>query len=120
MSFRIRAFETKIVDHRLKQDRIIVTHAGTHDTSRFVTVVARGDGGLRGYGEAATTPLWSGESAETAELAVQTLLAPLLTNRALEHPREAVAIMDAATVGNSFAKAAVDTAVWDLYARTQG
>lgn len=120
MKIRIRAIETKIVDHRLRQDRIILTHAGPHDTSRFLTVTVRGDDGVCGYGEAATTPLWSGESAETAQLAVQQIFAPKLTNCSLDHPREAVAIMDGVSVGNSFAKAAVDAAVWDLCGRSQG
>jgi L-alanine-DL-glutamate epimerase-like enolase superfamily enzyme len=120
MSIRIRSIETRIFDHRLRQDRIIRSHAGTHDTSRFLTVVASDADGLCGYGEAATTPLWSGESAETAQVVIRQILAPVLTNRTLENPREAVALMEKACLGNPFAKAGVDAAVWDLYGRVQG
>jgi muconate cycloisomerase len=84
-----------------------------------LTVIVHGISGLCGYGEAATTPLWSGETAETARWMVENLFAPRLLGRTFEHPREALAIMDQAAHGNPFAKASLDTAIWDLWARGQ-
>jgi L-alanine-DL-glutamate epimerase-like enolase superfamily enzyme len=79
-----------------------------------------GASGERGYGEAATTALWSGETAETAQWVIENLFAPQLAGHTFDHPGEALAIMDRATHGNPFAKAAIDTALWDLWAREQG
>jgi len=120
MSFRVQKLETRIVDHRLRADRVIVSHAGRHDSSRFLIVTAHGNGGARGYGEAATTPLWSGETAETARCAIEHLFMPRLAGHAFDHPREALALMEQSAYGNAFAKSAIDTALWDLWAREQG
>ncbi len=119
MSIRIRSIDTRIVNHALRPERVIVSHAGRHDTSRFLNVTVHGDEGLRGYGEAATTPLWSGETAGSAQCIVRELLAPRLIGHTFEHPAEALARLDAATVGNAFGKGALETAVWDLWAKSR-
>src|SRR5687768_12334923 len=119
MSIRIEAIATRVVEHPLRQDRVIVSPLGKQDRSRFLVVRVEGSSGLRGFGEAATTPVWSGETAEGARLAIESVLAPLLVGRAFEHPREALAVMDRVMFGNPFAKAAIDVALWDLWARQQ-
>lgn len=116
MGFRLQRLSTRIEDHPLRRDRVIVSHAGRHDRSRFLRVTAHADG-LRGHGEAATTPLWSGESAETAQWTIENLFAPRLIGSTFDHPREALALLDQAAFGNPFAKGAVDTALWDLWGR---
>ena len=90
MSIRIRQIETRIIEHPLKPDLIVVSHAGKHDVSRFLVVTVHGDDGLKGYGEAATLPLWSGESAETAREMVEHCFAPRLIGNQFDHPREAL------------------------------
>ena len=119
MSIRIRRIDTRVVEHRLRPERIIRSHAGLHDRSRFLIVTVHGEAGLRGYAEAATTALWSGETAETAGTIIQSLFAPKLIGASFDHPREALALMDAQACANPFAKSAVDTAIWDLWARAQ-
>lgn len=98
----------------------MVSAAGRHSESVFLTVAIEDDTGLRGYGEAATTLLWSGESAHTAKWLVDSVFAPRLVGANFDHPREALALMDVATHGNPFAKSAVDCALWDLWAKQQG
>jgi muconate cycloisomerase len=120
MSIRIERIETRIIDHPLREERTVISHAGRHDTSRFMYVTIYGADGSVGLGEAATTALWSGETAETAEWMVRHLFGPLLIGHTFDHPRECLARMDAAAFNNPFAKSAVDTAVWDLWARSQG
>jgi len=120
MSIRIQRIEARVVEHPLRKSRIVVSPVGVHDRSRFLAVTVHGKNGQRGYGEAATTPLWCGETAETAQWMVENLFAPQLVGHAFEHPREALAIMDKTAHGNPFAKAAVDAAIWDLWAREQG
>jgi len=117
LSFRIYRVQASVVEHRLRAGRAVVSSAGRHDLCRYLLVIVVGDDDVRGYGEAATTPLWSGESAETARWVVDRLISPALTGRRLDHPREALALMEKAFFGNPFTKSAVDTAVWDLWAR---
>lgn len=119
MSFRIERIETQIVDHKLREERIVVSHAGRHDTSRFLVVTVYGQDGLRGFGEAATTAQWSGETADTAEWLVQNLFAPQLAGHTFDHPADCLKRLDAVAFHNPFAKSALDTAVWDLYARSR-
>src|SRR5262245_52996342 len=99
---------TAITVYPVRADRVVVSAAGTHDKSEFLTVTVENGDGLRGFGEAATTLLWSGESAQGAKWLVDSVFAPRLIGATLDHPREALAVMDAAAVGNSFAKSALD------------
>jgi L-alanine-DL-glutamate epimerase-like enolase superfamily enzyme len=117
MSFRIASIQTRIVEYPLRPERVIVSAAGRHDRSRFLIVEVRDPDGVGGYGEAAITTLWSGESAETAQWMVERCFAPALVGHSFDHPREALALMDLAAYGNPFAKSAVDTAMWDLWTR---
>lgn len=119
MSIKIKKITTHISEHHLRKERIIVSNIGIHDCSRFLTVTLHSDNGLKGFGEAATTPIWSGEAAETAQFMVEKVFAPKLENHTFDHPREVISIMDELVVGNPFAKASVDTAFWDLWARSQ-
>ena len=96
-----------------------MSNIGIHDRSRFLTVTLHGENGLKGFGEAATTPIWSGEAAETAQFIVEEVFAPKLESHTFDHPREVISIMDDLVVGNPFAKASIDTACWDLWARSQ-
>jgi len=116
---RIVRLKTRIVEHALRPDRIVISPAGRHDQSRFLEVMIESQSGARGFGEAAPTALWSGETAETAQWIVENLFAPLLLNRDFEHPRDALKAMDVAAYANPFAKSAVDCALWDLWAREQ-
>jgi muconate cycloisomerase len=85
-----------------------------------LVVTIQDSDGVCGYGEATTAPIWSGESAETAKWMIERFLSPLLIGATFDHPSEAVAIMDRQLHGNPFGKAAIDVALWDLWARQQG
>jgi muconate cycloisomerase len=108
-----------VEDHALRRDRLIRSPAGVHDSSRFLTVTVEDESGAFGYGEAATTALWSGETAETARELVENVFAPRLLHKTFQHPREALALMDAAAYANPFTKSALDCALWDVWARLQ-
>jgi L-alanine-DL-glutamate epimerase-like enolase superfamily enzyme len=120
MRLTVRTLEARVVDHPVRQDGAIVSYLGRHEASRYVTVTLTGDGGVRGFGEAATAPTWSGETAETAKHLIEHLLAPRIVGTRFDHPAEAAEVLDRVLYGNPFAKAAVDTAVWDLWAKSQG
>lgn len=119
MSFVIDTIEARIVDHAVRQEGAIVSSLGRHVASRYVVVTVRSTDGAVGYGEGTTAPIWSGESAETARWMIEQFMRPLLVGHRLEHPCEAVAILDRHLHANSFGKAAVDIALWDLWARQQ-
>jgi muconate cycloisomerase len=110
----------RIVDHPVRQDGAIVSSLGRHTASRYLIVTVQDSEGFYGYGEATTAPIWSGESAETAKWMIERFLSPLLVGAAFDHPSHAVAIMDRHLHGNSFGKAAIDIALWDLWARKRG
>ena len=120
MQIRIDTIETRIQSYRLRPDRTVISPAGRHDESRYLIVRASDADGVNGFGEAATTPLWSGESADTAQWMVDQLFAPALVGQVFDHPRDALHVIEACGVGNWFAKSAVDTAIWDLWGRVQG
>lgn len=117
---KIARIQSTITHHPIREERVVVSAAGRHSESTFLMVVVEDENGLHGFGEAATTLLWSGESAHTAKWIVDSLFAPKLVGATFDHPREALAVMDIATWGNSFTKSAVDCALWDLWAKRQG
>jgi len=119
MSLRVRQIEARIVNHPVRLDGAIVSSLGRHEASRYVALTLTGDDGLQGFGEATTTPIWSGESAETAQWMLENFIAPRILGARFEHPSEALAILDRDLYGNPFAKAAMDMALWDLWARSQ-
>jgi len=120
MSLTIRKIEARIVDHPVRRDGAIISSLGRHEASHYVTVAITGDDGMRGFGEAATAPVWSGETAETAKWLIDHHLGPLLVGRSFDEPAEALAAMDRRLHGNPFTKAAIDIALWDLWARSRG
>ena len=119
MSFRIRSISARIVDHPVRLDGAIISSLGRHEASHYTTITVTSDDGVQGFGEATTAPVWSGETAETAKLVIEGLLAPKLIGATLDHPSEAVMIMDRWLHANPFTKAAIDIALWDLWARSQ-
>ncbi|MBN1488656.1 MAG: chloromuconate cycloisomerase [Phycisphaerae bacterium] len=120
MTLRVQKIEATVVDHPVRSNGAIVSFLGRHEASRYVTVTLTGDDGLQGFGEATTAPIWSGESAETAKWMIEHFMSPRLVGAEFEHPSEALVILDGELHGNAFAKAAVDAALWDLWARMQG
>jgi o-succinylbenzoate synthase len=85
----------------------------------FILVTLTGEG-LQGWGEgvAEANPYYSSETTETVWHIVTEFLAPRLLGRPFEHPRE---VFDALRPvrGHNMAKATIEMAAWDLYARLQ-
>ena len=90
-----------------------------HDRT-FVLVSAEGDG-VTGVGEcvADPNPYYSSETTGTAWHVLSEFLAPLVLGREFGHPREIYGAMRLVR-GHNMAKAALEMAAWDLYARQQG
>lgn len=85
----------------------------------FLLVTVEG-GGLRGIGEcvADANPFYSSETTRTAWHIITEFIAPVLLGREFAHPREVFPALKGIR-GHQMAKAAVEMAFWDLYARQQ-
>jgi len=96
------------------------TSFGRVDDKHFILVRADGDG-ESGFGEcvADSDPYYSAETNETAWHIITEFIAPRVLGVEIAHPREVFASLKAIR-GHNMAKAAVEMAVWDLYARQRG
>jgi O-succinylbenzoate synthase len=96
------------------------TSFGRVHERQFLLVRVEGDG-REGWGEgvAEATPYYSSETTETAWHIITGFIAPRVIGRAFAHPREISGAL-AAIRGHQMAKAAVEMAAWDLYARLEG
>src|SRR5262245_22901800 len=77
--------------------------------------------GATGLGEcvADANPYYSSETNDTAWHIITEFIAPLVLGRDFEHPREIFSALRLIR-GHNMAKAAVEMAAWDLYARERG
>jgi o-succinylbenzoate synthase len=95
--------------------------AGHGDESVIESVFVRMvSGKLSGWGESSplATPTYSPEWAEGAFLMVSRCLAPMLVGKEIGSGKVLQGLL-AAVKGNQFAKAALDQAWWDMYARSR-
>ncbi len=90
-----------------------------HD-KHFILVRLDGDG-CTGHGEsvAEQEPYYSAETNETVWHIISTFVAPRVLGVDFEHPRDVFPALRAIR-GHNMAKAAVEMAAWDLYARQRG
>lgn len=84
-------------------------------TNVFVRVVD--DQGTTGYGEAAPWAIFAAELPAHIVSVVNEVLAPHVVGRQFDGIAAARRTMDRLIVGNGYAKAAVETALWDLLGR---
>jgi len=115
---RIERIELRLL--RLPLVRFFETSFGRiHDRS-FV-LVTMDDNGVTGIGEcvADANPFYSSETTRTAWHIIADFIAPVVLGRTFAHPRE---IFDALAPirGHHMAKAAVEMAAWDMFARQEG
>lgn len=77
--------------------------------------------GITGYGEASTVggAFWGGESTESIKTIIDNNLAPALVGQDANALALLCARMDQTVFGNPFAKAAIETALHDLVARSR-
>ena len=117
---QVETVSTTLVDlplHRPHQFR-----DSTMDVQAVLLVrVATGDG-VVGVGEGVVPggPWWGGESVETMQVVVDRYLAPLAVGADLGRLPALRGRMDRLVAANPFAKCALETAMWDAWARTLG
>ncbi|WP_422122843.1 o-succinylbenzoate synthase [Planococcus sp. X10-3] len=109
--------------HRIqkKLKKPFVTSLQTVTDRESIIVTVKSDGELAGYGEcvAFSTPWYTEETVESCEFVMEQVLQPLLLKKELAGPEE-VAVIFSSVKGNHMAKAAIEMAVWDLFAKFEG
>jgi len=117
---RIESISTTIVDLPLRRrHKFAVTEI---DHQSLVLVRARTTDGVEGIGEAVAPggPWWGGESVETMKTVIDTYLAPLVVRHDAAEIQALRAAMDRQVNENRFAKAGLETALFDAWARSLG
>ena len=99
-----------------------IISGGTMTVRRSLVVVLHDDAGHQGYGESPPfdLPFYSEETLGSARLLLEQLLIPRLVGRDVEGPEAVDALLRQGVRGNPFARAALETAAWDLEAHRRG
>lgn len=105
---------------RLPLVHFFETSFGRSDDRLFILVTLFSDG-LEGWGEcvAEEAPYYSSETTETAWHIITGFVAPRVLGVEFAHPRDVLPALQAIR-GHRMAKAAVEMAAWDLFARQRG
>jgi len=117
---RITAIEAIPVDVPRSPRVRIASAYGTIPSARFVIVVVRTDSDLEGLGEASPELDWTGEDIYSCWNCVRHYLAPALEGHDPIRIQTAIDRMDTAIAANSYAKAAVEMALWDIAGKAAG
>lgn len=126
---KIARITTHRIENQVRPELAMVSAAGKHQVSRYVLVAVEDTDGRVGWGEATVMPRWSGEIPEGTAALVENYLAPALIGLSvgemsgddpLDRIAPLLAAMEQVVVGNYFAKAALEMAVWDLIGQAEG
>ena len=115
---RIERIELRLL--RLPLVRFFETSFGRVHDRLFILVFVEGEG-VSGAGEcvAEANPYYGSETTATAWHIIEKFIAPLVLGREFAHPTEVFPALRAIR-GHRMAKAAVEMAAWDLFARQRG
>jgi len=118
MAIRLKQFKIRKLKMRLKTP--FMTSFGTFRDKEFLITEAIDSEGNHGYGEsvAFTIPWYTEESLHTTIHMIEDFLIPLLRENTVEHPDDVLKIFQPIK-RNNMAKAALEGAVWDLYAKRE-
>lgn len=113
----IASIETRVLDVPLIRPHGFATYTATEQPILLVTVTL--EGGVSGYGEGVVPggPWWGGESVDTMKVIVDKHLAPATRGREVTELAGIVADWEASVANMRFAKAALEIALFDAWAR---
>src|SRR5699024_773787 len=102
----------------MRMNTAFMTSFGTFRDKEFLITEAMDSEGNHGYGEsvAFTIPWYTEESLKTTIHVIEDFLLPLLKENTIEHPDDVSTIFQPIK-RNNMAKAALEGAIWDLYAK---
>ncbi|WP_270584082.1 o-succinylbenzoate synthase [Bacillus smithii] len=103
---------------KMKMKLPFVTSFGTIQMKDFILVEVQDESGNIGWGEsvAFSAPTYTEETFQTNRHILEDFLIPLIKGREISHPHEVNSIFQPIR-GNYMAKSAIETAIWDLYAK---
>lgn len=115
----IATIELFVISMPLKSP--FVTHLGEVREREGIIIKVTDKDGVEGYGEgvAFSTPWYTEETVRTSLHMLEDFLIPLLQKHPINHPEEATSLFQSIR-RNPMAKAGLETALWDLYAKRQG
>jgi len=115
---KISVIQQHVIQMPLKAP--FLTHLGAVKNREGIIVEIIDTDGVKGYGEgvAFSTPWYTEETVETSLHMITHFLIPLLQENPIEHPQEASPLFKSVR-RNHMAKAALEMALWDLYAKQQ-
>jgi o-succinylbenzoate synthase len=118
-ALNIKAVKLSIVKMPLKQP--FTTHLGSVTEREAIIVEVEDRDGFIGYGEgvAFSSPWYTEETVQTSYHVLKDFLIPLLLKKGIRHADEAFLLFNSVR-RNQMAKAALETALWDLQARIEG
>lgn len=113
---RIEKVTLRLMEMEMKAP--FTTSFGTFKTREFILVEAVDADGTSGWGEtvAFNVPFYSEETVKTNWHMLEDYLIPLILHNEIEHPDEVNEIF-APIRKNNMAKAAIEGAIWDVYAK---
>lgn len=96
-----------------------VTHLGAVKVREGIIIKITNSEGVSGFGEgvAFSTPWYTEETIKTSLHMLTDFLIPLIKNNPIDHPAQASQLFSSLR-RNYMAKAALETALWDLYAKS--
>jgi o-succinylbenzoate synthase len=115
---KIKKVQLYIIKMPLKQP--FSTHLGTVSDREAIIVEVEDRDGRKGYGEAVafSTPWYTEETIKTCFHMLKDFLIPLIRTKGIHHPKEANQLFGGIR-RNQMAKAALETALWDLQAKKE-
>ncbi|BDG59530.1 o-succinylbenzoate synthase [Caldinitratiruptor microaerophilus] len=116
----MRVEQVRLRQVRMPLKSYFETSFGRQYDREFLIVEVRGEG-LRGYGEVSTmaAPLYNEETTASAWVILEQNFIPQVLGRDFPHPHDLAAALQHFR-RNHMAKAGLENAFWDLYARAQG
>ena len=114
---RIASIDTRVLDVPLFRPHGFATYTATSQPILLVSVTL--EGGVTGYGEGVVPggPWWGGESADTMKIIVDKHLTPATLGREVTELSGIVADWERSVANMRFAKAALEIALHDAWAR---
>ncbi|AIF44362.1 O-succinylbenzoate synthase [Virgibacillus sp. SK37] len=112
--------QVKLHKLSMRLNNPFMTSFGTLQDKEFFIIEAVDKDGKRGFGEsvAFTSPWYTEETVKTNEHVMEDFLIPILQKNEIAHPDE-VSNLFSSIRRNNMAKAAIEGAIWDLYAKRE-
>jgi O-succinylbenzoate synthase len=118
----VRLTEIELHELALPLSEPFIISGGTMTVRRSLVVVLHDDSGHRGYGESPPFefPFYSEETLASARDLLARVLIPRLRSAEVDGPEAVDEMLRRGVRGNPFARAALETAAWDLEAHRRG